>query len=237
MPERLRAANQQAVAALKAGKPILVSRPTEASLQEELRWMGEPSCVSFPILREGQSWGVVQLMKSQEFCEDEAVLLWMFALVVEDALPSLARAARAPEPGSSGVVSSAAFETKLDWELECVLWGGRSCTILRIRFHPPRPEAAHGALRQARVLRAIRQCLRPTDLISPESSGDLLVLLPETGTVEGQQAAQKIRRSLVQSRVLGEESNVVPSLKIAQATCPEQGRRRQELLRSLESQT
>ena len=175
MPERLRTANQQAAAALKAGKPILVSGPAEASLQEELRWMGEPSCVSFPILREGQSWGVIQLMKSQEFCEDEAVLAATPVQNTSSTRP-LGRDSRrtigaAPDPGSSGVVSSTAFETKLDWELECVLWGGRSCTILRIRFHPPLPEAANGALRQARVLRAIRQCLRPTDLISPESSG------------------------------------------------------------------
>jgi hypothetical protein len=240
VPERLRCANEQAAATLKSGKPILVCRPREARLQEELRWMGEPSCVSFPILREGQSWGVVQLMKGQDFTEDEAVLLWMFALVVEDALPSLVRTARAseiPDAGSTGFISPVAFEAKLDWELECVLWGGRSCTLLRISFAAKRAESSSGVLQQSGVLRAIRQCVRPTDLVSCESSGDLLVLLPETNAAEGQQAAQKIRRSLVQSRVLGEEHAVVPSLRIAQATCPEQGRRREELLRSLDSQT
>jgi hypothetical protein len=54
---------------------------------------------------------------------------------------------------------------------------------------------------------------------------------------EGQQVAQKIRRTLVQSRALGEESAVIHSLRIAQVTCPDQGRRREDLLRTLDSQT
>ena len=243
VPERLRSGNDLVSATLRSGKPVLVNRPTEIRLQEDLRLLGDVSCVTFPILREGQPWGVVQLMRNEAFSEEEAILLWMYALVVEDALPSLAQAGRAPEPhGTStlppGLLSQSVFETRLDWELECVLWGGRSCTLLRISFGAGggREDQAE-LLRQGKSLRVLRSCLRSVDLLAADSSGSLLVFLPELDQVEGQQMAQKIRRTLVQSRVLGDESTVIQRLKISQATCPDQGRRREELLRSMESQS
>ncbi|MCI0409908.1 MAG: hypothetical protein L0191_15330, partial [Acidobacteria bacterium] len=205
--------------------------------------LGESSCVVFPILREGQPWGVLQLLRSEAFSEEEAVLLWMYALVVEDALPSLAQAVRDNEPSISstsshaGLISLSVFESRLDWELECVLWGGRSSTLLRISLSPHGGGPQEEPLRQSKVLRVVRSCLRGVDLVSPGAAGDLLVFLPEMDASEGQQVAQKIRRALVQSRVLGEESAVIHSLRIAQATCPDQGKRREDLLRSLDSQT
>src|SRR5262252_9460611 len=102
VPERLRSGNQIAAAAFRAGKPLLVHRPSEAPLEEEMKLLGEASCVAIPILRDGQKWGVIQLMRAEAFCEDEAVLLWMYALIVEDALPSLAQAARSGEPPAEG---------------------------------------------------------------------------------------------------------------------------------------
>ena len=244
VPERLRSGSELSNAAMRVGKPLLVSRPTESWLEEEMRWLGEPSCVVFPILRQGRPWGALQLMRSEAFSEEEAVLLWMYALVVEDALPSLAQAARANEPPAAssgshpGLISPSVFETRLDWELECVLWGGRSSTLLRISLgHPGNGSGEEETLRQAKVLRVVRSCLRGVDLLSPGEAGDLLVFLPEMDAPEGQQVAQKIRRALVQSRVLGEESAVIHSLRIAQATCPEQGKRREDLLRSLDSET
>ena len=244
VPERLRCASELASVAMRVGKPLLVSRPTEARLEEEMRWLGEPSCLVFPILREGQPWGVLQLLRSEAFSEDEAVLLWMYALIVEDALPSLAQSVRSSEPPAAsthshpGLVSSSVFVTRLDWELECVLWGGRSSTLLRVALDR-RGESVEQEeiLRQAKVIRVVRGCLRGVDLLSPGPAGDLLVFLPEMDAQEGQQVAQKIRRTLVQSRVLGEESAVIPALRIAQATCPDQGKRREDLLRSLDSQT
>ena len=175
--------------------------------------------------------------------EDEAVLLWMYALVVEDALPSLVRSARAAEvpasePDPAGLVSPSVLEAMLDREMECLRWGGQSCTLLRISLHPKEPpDPREEILLQGRVLQILRRSLRPADAIAPEPTGDLLVLLPEMGAPEGQLTAQKVRRSLIQSRVLGEESRVIRALKIAQATCPEHGRCREELMRSLKSHT
>jgi hypothetical protein len=240
VPERLRTGNLIASAAITAGKPLLVHRPAEAPVAEEMRLLGESSCVAIPILREGQRWGVIQLMRPEAFCEDEAVLLWMYALIVEDALPSLATAARSSEvapEGPSGLVSPSVFATRLDWELECVLWGGRSSTLLRIaRVTAAGTEQGEAALQRPNVLRIVRGCLRSVDLVSPGNGGELMVFLPEMDAREAQLIAQKIRRSLVQSRALGEESDVIPSLRIASATCPEQGRRREDLFRTLLSQ-
>lgn len=244
VPERLRRGGDLAVAAMRVGKPLLVSRPTDSRLEEEMRWLGESSCVVFPILRQGQPWGVLQLLRSEAFSEEEAVLLWMYALVVEDALPSLTQTVRATEAPVSasrtqpGLISISDFESRMDWEIECLLWGGRSCSVLRISLgRKSVAEESTELLRTGKVLRVVRSCLRGVDLLAPDSSGDLLVLLPDMDAQEGQQVAQKIRRTLVQSRALGEESAVIHSLRIAQVTCPDQGRRREDLLRTLDSQT
>ncbi len=244
VPERLRCGGDLALAAMRVGKPLLVSRPTESRLEEEMRWLGESSCVVFPILRQGQPWAVLQLLRSEAFSEEEVVLLWMYALVVEDALPSLAQAVRATEAPISatstqpGLISVSDFESRMDWEIECLLWGGRSCSVLRLSLgRKSGAEEPTEPFRTGKVLRVVRGCLRGVDLLAPGSAGDLLVLLPEMDAQEGQQVAQKIRRTLVQSRVLGEESAVIHSLRIAQVTCPDQGKRREDLLRSLDSQT
>lgn len=237
IPEGLRGGGEISPAAMRAGKPLLVGAPEEARLKAELAMLGEESCVSFPILLEGQPWGVVLLGRPGRFEEDEAVLLWMYALVVEDALPSLSRSERPlrvePDSAPGGLVSRETFRSLVDLELERLPSGARPCTILRIAFHHP-DRRQEEPLRQARSLRVLRSALRAIDRVAPGEAGELLILLPETGASEGGQVGQKIRRALIQSRVLGEEPVVIHALTVRQASCPDQGHRSAALFEALE---
>ena len=240
VPEGLRGGGEIAPAAMRAGKPLLVCGPEEARLASELAKLGEPACVSFPIQLEGQPWGAVLLGRESRFEEDEAVLLWMYALVVEDALPSLSRGERPlrvdPDSTSGGLVSLEAFRALVDAEMERLPSGARACTLLRIAFRTQgASRRQEESLRSARSLRVLRSVLRPVDKLAPGGTGELFVLLPETAGAEGEQVGQKIRRALIQSRVLGDESEVIRALTVARASCPEHGHRSAALFQTLEA--
>ena len=241
IPEGLRGGGEIAPAVMRAGKPLLVAAPEEARLASELAMLGEPACVSVPIQLQGQPWGAVVLGREGRFDEDEAILLWMYALVVEDALPSLSRGERTlrvePDSTPGGLVSQEALRALVEAELERLPSGDRACTLLRIAFRPQdaasrRPEEV---LRSARSLRVLRSALRPVDRLAPGGAGELFVLLPETDGKEGEQVGQKIRRALIQSRVLGDESDVIRALTVARASCPENGHRSATLFQALEA--
>ncbi len=240
IPERMRSANALAAAAMQVRKPILVNDPPEEPLREELRLLGESSCVTVPILRRGLPWGAVQLLRSTPFLEEEAVLLWIYALILEEALAVATEVTRLPESPpvtdlAPGLVDRAQFDTKLDWEIERAAWVGRPCSILRVGWRPPEGEVnGDYDLRLGRALRAIRRSLRPIDQVSIWRERNLLISLPDVDSMEAHRVAQDIRRNLVQSRALGEEEGVLPGLRLAFATYPIHGRTREDLTRALD---
>lgn len=240
IPERLRSVNALAMAAMQVRKPILVNDPGEESLREELRLLGESSSLTVPILRRGLPWGAVQLLRPAPFLEEEAVLLWIYALILEEALTIMTEATRLPEilPAADlapGLVDRAQFDSKLDWEIERAAWVGRPCSILRVGWRPPEGEAnGDHDLRLGRALRAIRRSLRPIDQVTIWRERNLLISLPDLDSMEAQRVAQDVRRNLVQSRALGEEEGVLPGLRMAFATYPVHGRTREDLTRALD---
>jgi len=241
VPEGLRSGGEIAPAAMQAGKPLLVVRPEEAKLQVEIALLGGPACVGFPIQKEGQPWGVVVLGRALPFEEDEAILLWMFALVVEDSLSGLARGERPlrveADSAPAGLVSPDALRKLVDFELQRLPAGGRPCTLLKVTFKPADAARQHDEpLRRAGCLRVLRSALRSVDKLAPGEAGEMFILMPSTDAREGEQAAQKIRRSLIHSRVLGEESDVIRALAVRRASCPDQGERGAALFHALESE-
>jgi hypothetical protein len=78
-----------ALACLLQRKPVLVWAPTQESVCRELDSLGARGSLSVPILRRGLPWGVIQLLGDRAFEKDEALLLWLFALVLEGVLPQV----------------------------------------------------------------------------------------------------------------------------------------------------
>ncbi len=221
-PERLRATNRMAEAALQWRKPILVHDPSEEPLREELGLLGERSCLTAPILKRGLPWGAVQFARPEPFGEDEAVLLWMYCLILE---------------GEPGLVGRQLFESKLDREIEHSGWAGHSCSLLRVRWQTREGMEGPGelGLRSNRTLRAIRRALRSEDVIALWDEGDLLISLPDRDGLEAERVAQTVRRNLLQSGALGSDGRPLSLLRLAIATSPVHGRRKEDLFRTLES--
>jgi len=79
--------NSQARACFRMGKPVLVTDPAEPPLRGELAALGTRSVLSVPITHQGSAWRVLQLLRDRPFLVDEAILLWMYAMVLEGTLP------------------------------------------------------------------------------------------------------------------------------------------------------
>jgi hypothetical protein len=242
IPERLRAGNSLAVAAIRLQKPILVSDPPEEALRRELRLLGHRSCMTVPVLKRGMPWCALQLVRVESFQQEEAILLWIYALILDGFLPGLVESTGSPEPALTsdeepGLVDRQHFESSLIWEIERSSWTGRPCSLLQVRWRPIDAQGVSepDGLRSRQVLRAIRLSLRPVDLIAMRKGGDLLVSLPGLGSSLAQEVMQEIRRDVLQTRALGEREVVRHSLRLAVVTCPVDGNRVDQLLRAVES--
>jgi hypothetical protein len=240
VPEGLRRDNRIARATIQSGKPILVNVPADDALKMELRLFGEPFCLAIPIMKRGGPWGAIQVGRAVPFEEDEAILLWIYALTVEGMFPGLLEFAHAPDgrraPGiESGVAENRRFQAVLKWEIERASWLQRPCSLVRIGWSNPEsaPSSDPPVLISSPTLRAIRQSLRPVDLVASGGRDDLLICLPDVGSVEARKVMQDIRGNLLQRRTLGEEAVVQHHLKMASATYPADGERGEDLMRAV----
>jgi hypothetical protein len=233
--EILSGAHLMASAAMLSRKPLLVARPDEEELGAELRLLGGGACLSVPILPGGNPWGVLQLMRDDPFQEEDAILVWIYVMVLEETLADLSDAGGAPAKAKvpdekPDLQDLPAFHRRLDEEMERSVWSGRPLSLLRASWTPTGRGSFRKDGRSYRALRVLRRSLHPGTLISSGGEGDLLIALPGMGALEAEKAAQSLRRNLIQSRVLGEGPEVVTALRLASATFPQDGRSRQELV-------
>ena len=240
LPEGLRQVNRIAKAAIQSGKPILVNDPADEALKMELRLLGEPFCLAVPIMKHGGPWGAIQLVRARPFEEDEAILLWIYALTIEGMFPGLLEFAHCPEerrtPASeTGAADDRRLQAVLKWEIERSSWLQSPCSLVRIGWSAPEsaPPSDHPALLSVLTLRAIRQSLRSVDLIATGGQNDLLICLPDMGSVEALKTMQEIRGNLLQWRTLGDKTAVQHHLKMASATYPADGERAEDLIRAV----
>lgn len=106
IPERLRSVNLMAAAAIRRRKPVLVVRVDDAVHARELQLLGGPSCLTVPILRQGASWGAMQVVRREPFREEDGILLWNYALILEGVLPRLIGSGRPTRPSFASIPAS-----------------------------------------------------------------------------------------------------------------------------------
>lgn len=237
-PVRPGPVNSMATTAMRIHKPLLVRRDRTLALARVLRSLGSASCLSVPIARRSEPWGVIQLLREEQFGEDDGILLWNYALLLEGTMPGLAGSGRTPQrvparPPERPFASRAQIERKLQAEIEVAFWTARPCSLLRAVW---RPEPGGGGsdppvLHAQQVLRMIRGSLRPVDLVEPWGTGDLLIFLPQTDAAGAEKTIQVLRHRLVRSRCLDpQETRARSALRFTYAACPVQGGRLEDLL-------
>jgi GAF domain-containing protein len=230
-------AQRMACASLISRKPLIVSNPPEAELSAELRAMGDGSCLTIPVLPAGEPWGVLQLLREEPFQEEDAILVWIYVMVLEEALRDLPRPGH-PAPAedaedSSGLLGSWEFRRRLDEEIERSLWSGRPLSVLRLAAGVGEPENQESEALLRRALVVVRRSLRPGIPLGRSEDGGILLLVRGAGAPEARRCLQSLRRNLAQSRALGDGHQALLGLSLHSASFPQDGRSREELLESL----
>jgi hypothetical protein len=234
--ERAAQTGRMAGAALGARKPLLVSDPSEPELIAELRLLGAASCLTVPIVPGGQPWGAIQLLRPEPFHEEEAVLIWIYVMVLEEALSKTLLSLRADFPGElagDGLLDYGSFRSRLDDEVGRLGWSGRPLSLLRIEWRSVAPDPAGDSRPLIRAARIVHRSIRPSDLVAAGPHGELIIALPGANPGQAAVVAQTIRRNLIQSRILGAENGVILSLRISSASHPVDGASGAELLKVL----
>ena len=230
--------NAQAHACLLNRKPVLVSSPGESFLRDELAWTGCASALTVPITHQGLPWGALQLLRDRPFSKDDAILLWIFGLILEGVLPihlgvkRLREMVGALDP-ATGLLTPAHFRRRLAWELQRSAWIARPLALACIEV----TETLHGRPLRASGLpfttrdaaRYAQKALRQHDSLTCLGGHQFLVAMPDTTLTDAGRVVELIREAFL-TRAAG----TLPSYAVASGlvTYPENGQTEEEMIRA-----
>ena len=221
-----------ALAALFHNKPILIGRDCAAGPANDLLFSGSNSVLAAPIRAQGVPWGVAVLWSDRTLSQDEAVLMWIYTMMVESSLPAFSSATRDARTRVSGPgEEEPAAVSVIDLDLVRSFLSGDTCSLLRLGLRPA--DVAVSLSANADAIRVIRSSLRPVDRMMTCEDGDLVIVLPATNGSQAWAQARSLRRSLLQSRCLGDSGTAQREFRIASVTSPIDGGGPVELVRLL----
>ena len=237
--EAIRESNVMAAAAIRRSKPIVVNEPRDSAVRAELEPLETSCCISVPLLRSGRPWGAIQVLRNDPFGEDEAIVLWMYALILEGVLPVLfesAIPAGSPPSSGAGLVDIEHFETRLKWEIERSGWLERPMCLARLTWESKVDVAPPGAAQRPSpgFVRVLRRTIRPSDLIAARTDNELLIAMPGRFASEVHKLLGPIRRRMGRER--GGDSPDRLGVKVVVVSYPQDGRQCEDLFRSLDAQ-
>ncbi len=226
----------QAQACLLHRKPVIVHQPEDPALRRELERLGARAAVSVPISHQGRPWGAIQLLRDRPFLREDAVLLWMLALVLEGVLPAILGPRRHREVVGSldpatGLLRPDHFRRRLEWELRRSAWVARPVTVACIELLGT-PTGQPGSLDLPYSIREsgriVQKALGPHDAATCLGGAHFLLGLPDTDGPPARRLAEWIREALLE-RAAG----TLPSASVAigLATYPDAGRTEDEMIR------
>ncbi|HKY32823.1 MAG TPA: GAF domain-containing protein [Candidatus Polarisedimenticolia bacterium] len=237
LPDETGARNEQALASLLHRKPLLVSMPDEPWLAREMEILGARSALTVPLSSKGMPWGALQLLRSRPFTREEAVLFWLFALMVEAFLPALVAAARRPEAGgaidaATGLLIPSHFRRRVAWEIQRAGWIARPLTMLCVEvtemLHgrprggsmPFTPQAASQVIQKALGIHAAVTCL---------GGHHFLAVLPDARREDAARTADVIREGFL---LCSAGTLPVFDIAVGLATYPDAGRDEAALIKA-----
>ncbi len=194
----------QAHTALLRRRPVRVHEPGDARLVEEMRRLGAGAALSVPMVHQGMPWGVVQLLRDAPYSRDEAVLIWMFAIILEGMLPSLVgdrlhREGPLSIDRVTGLLTPDHFRRRLAWELRRAAWLHRPVSLLSVRVGEPAsgPFRSGGASLRHDLPNFLLRTLRQRDSLTSLEGHHYVAALPDTPGVAARAVAETIRTDLI----------------------------------------
>jgi len=233
----LASGNTQAQTCVVHRKPVIVSSPREGFLQEELAALEARGVLSVPIAHQGLPWGCLQLARSRPFMREEAVLLWLFAMVVEGVLPFILhirhhREKTASTDTESGLQTPAHFRRRLAWELQRAAWVARPVTVACIEITEMlhgRPRGGSLSVTPREAARIVCKALRPADSVTCLGGHHFIAALPDTDPAGARRMLDVIREAF-----LSRMASTLPVFDIVTglSVFPDDGREEADLIRS-----
>ena len=236
-PDAANSRNAQAHASLLNRKPVIVSSPAEAFLRDELAWTGCQSALTVPITHQGLPWGALQLLRERPFSRDDAILLWIYGLILEGVLPihlgvkRLREMVGALDP-ATGLLTPAHFRRRLAWELQRSSWIARPLALACIEVNETlhgRPRAGGLPFTTRDAAQYAQKALRQHDSLTCLGGHQFLVAMPDTSPGDAGRVVDLIREAF-----LARAAGTLPSYAIASglATYPENGLTGDEVIRA-----
>lgn len=235
--EALAAGNRQARGCLLHRKPVMVGAPRDRLLSGEMELLGASAALSIPISHQGMPWGALQLLRDRQFLSDEAVLLWLFGMILEGVLPVLIGSRRhqemtSPADPATGLLTPEHFRRRLDWEVRRSGWLALPLSVICIEVSEMlhgRPRGSSLTFTPRQAARAIVRSLRRDDFVTCLGGHHFIGALPDTGPEEARQLEGPIHEGL-----LACAGGTLPVFDIStgRATFPDDGIGEAELIRA-----
>lgn len=235
--DRIATHNEPARASLLHRKPVMLSDPEEPWLADEMCRLGTRSTLSVPLSCQGMPWGALQFHRSRPYTREEAVLVWMFALMVEGMLPWLMATARHPERQSTvdaatGLLMPSHFRRRLSWELQRATWMARPLTVVCVEITEMlhgRPRAGSLPFPLQTAATVVQKAVGPHDAVTCMGGHHFMAAMPDTGREQAARAATLIREGFLDC-----SAGTLPAadILIGMSTFPEDGAHEADLMRA-----
>ena len=218
-------------------KPVLVSAPRQESLKRELAQLHAAASLSVPMTHQGLPWGAVQLLRDRPFLAEDAILLWLYTLVLEGVLPAAMglkrhREIAAPVDSVTGLLAPDHYRRRLAWEMRRSSWLDRPLTVACIEVTEMlhgRPRGSFISFSTRAASQVIQKALRQSDTITCMGGHHFVMTMPETTKPAARRVMDLIRETL-----LDLSAGTLPVFDIASgfATFPADGATESEMIRA-----
>ena len=237
LPKAITDGTMQVRACLAHRKPVLVSTPCQEPLRRELMHLHAGASLSVPMTHQGMPWGAVQLLRDRPFLADDAILLWLYTLVLEGVLPGAMglkrhREMAAPVDSASGLLAPEHYRRRLAWEMRRSSWMDRPLTVACLEVTEMlhgRPRGSFVSFNTREASHVIQKALRQSDTLTCMGGHHYVMTMPETT----KPAARRVM-DLIQEGLLEVSAGTLPVFDITSgfATFPIDGRTEAEMIRA-----
>lgn len=218
-------------------KPVLVSEPCDVSLSHELAMLHTNASLSVPMTHQGLPWGAVQLLRDRPFLAEDAIIMWLYTLVLEGVLPSAIglkrhREMAAPLDSVTGLLAPDHYRRRLAWELRRSSWLDRplmvACVEVTEMLHG-RPRGSFVSFTTREASQVIQKTLRQSDTVTCLGGHHFVMTMPETGRPAARRVIDRIREGLLEV-----SAGTLPVFDIATgfASYPADGATESEMIRA-----
>lgn len=237
LPKMVTEGTAQVRGCLVHRKPVFVAPPCRDALRRELAQLHAGASLSVPMTHQGLPWGAVQLLRDRPFLAEDAILLWLYVLVLEGVLPAAMglkrhREMAAPVDSVTGLLPPDHYRRRLAWEMRRSSWMDRPLTVACMEVTEMlhgRPRGSFISFSTREASQVIQKALRQSDTVTCLGGHHFVMTMPETARPAARRVVDLIREGLLEV-----SAGTLPVFDIATgfANYPADGATESEIIRA-----